>query len=108
MAVAYGSCSKLLLTFDVLAKKRYLKTISSANTQHPIKDKTVHYLFISRFFANTMLWAGRVKENDHVKKIRLYFCLLIAFAPIMFIDAFCFYCRAYRSGINLGGDRQRP
>ena len=49
---------------DVLAKKRYLETVSSANAQQPIKDKTVHYLFINRFFANTMLWAGRLKKSN--------------------------------------------
>lgn len=46
-----------------MAKKRYSLLRSSANAQQPIKDKTVHYLFINRFFANTMLAEGRVKTK---------------------------------------------
>jgi hypothetical protein len=48
-----------------IGEEAVFKFRSSANAQLPIKDKTVHYLFIRRFFANTVLWAGRVKENDY-------------------------------------------
>jgi hypothetical protein len=56
-------------TLDVLAKKRYLKPVS-LQTETAQQRTKVKYLFISRFFANTMLAEGRSNNKANATIIK--------------------------------------